>query len=801
MADAPRHNLPAEPNRFVGRERDLDDLAGLFDETRLVTLCGVGGIGKTRLARRLAARLVSDFADGVWLVELARITRPELVVQALADVLGVREEIGHPLSETLLARLERARMLLVLDNCEHLVERCAELAAELIARCPDLRLLLTSREPLRVPGELIWRVPPLDLPVPGNPEAESVRLFEDRASVLPPGSAVDIARLCTALDGLPLAIELAAARTRMLTPAQIADRIGDRFRLLTSGDRTAPARQRTLLAAVDWSHDLLEPKERVLLRRLSVFAGPFDLELAEEICADGRLIEAEEVLDLLGSLVDKSLVLSARGRFRLLETIRQYAGRRLREEGEQEGFRDRHLRVFCDLQVRLYDTGLVAADTPWPERLACYTRGRALLDDQRAALGWAVESRNAPLGIRLCLIGSSVLEVHGDMGESVEWYERLLALDLSPVPPRDVALARAHLAFGLENRDELGRARDLVLDSVAELRGEPYAFEVGIAYLVAANALLRTGKVEEAVHYIEELHAKADEHGDIFNVALAMLALSSVAMKRGRLREAQRQAETALAVAQRHGHRWAIARISQHLGGIAEQRGDLQSAQEHFAAAIPMLEELDNRVELAACLARLGRVAALLHDLPLARERLRASMALSLETSHRLGISRCLAALSAVAEAGGDLEGAVLTASAATALRETMGQYSSKTVRVDELLATARAKVGEGHTNLLWTRGRQLSPEEAAEFALGQGRTISPAAERVERIPRSVLTSREQEIAGLLTRGLSNRAIAEELVISPATVARHIANIMEKLGFTARAQIAVWAAEHEHKSA
>ncbi|NUR90489.1 MAG: AAA family ATPase, partial [Nonomuraea sp.] len=365
----------------MGRERDLDDLSGLFEETRLVMLCGVGGIGKTRLARQLAARLVPDFQEGVWFVELARITRPELVVQAVADVLGVREEGGHPLLDTLIVRLSRAGILLVLDNCEHLVERCAELTAELISRCPELRLLLTSREPLRVPGELIWRVAPLDLPAPDDPDAESVRLFRERSAELPPDSGEDIARLCTALDGLPLAIELAAARTRMLTPAQIADRIGDRFRLLTGGDRTAPARQRTLLAAVDWSHDLLAPKERVLLRRLAVFAGAFDLELAEEVCADGRLIEAEDVLDLLGSLVDKSLVLSAGGRFRLLETIRQYAVQRLREEAEEERFRDRHLEVVCDTQVHLYEIGLVAADTPWQERYAAFLRGRALLDD------------------------------------------------------------------------------------------------------------------------------------------------------------------------------------------------------------------------------------------------------------------------------------------------------------------------------------------------------------------------------------------------------------------------------------
>ncbi|WP_165977009.1 ATP-binding protein [Nonomuraea diastatica] len=374
MSELPRHNLPAEPNRFVGRERDVGDLRRLIGETRVVTLCGVGGIGKTRLALRAAAGLLSSYPGGVWLAELAGVGRPELVERELA---GVREEAGRPLLDTVAARLRGQPRLLLLDNCEHLVERCAELVAELIAECPEPAFLITSREPLRIPGELVWRVPPLELPDDHHPDAESVLLFVERALAAGargvPGDMDDVVRLCRALDGL----ELAAARTSLLSPGRIADRIGDRFRLLTTGDRTAPARQRTLLATVEWSHDLLTPRERVLLRRLSVFAGLFDLELAERVCADGGILRGAEVLDLLSALVDKSLVLhpGAAGRYRLLETIKQYAAERLEEAGEAAQLRDKHLRVICGELEQCYGADSLNRGMSWTAIKQAFTRG------------------------------------------------------------------------------------------------------------------------------------------------------------------------------------------------------------------------------------------------------------------------------------------------------------------------------------------------------------------------------------------------------------------------------------------
>ena len=375
---------------------------------------------------------------------------------AIARALGVREE---PAPAAARRRwwpgLRGAALLLLLDNCEHLVDACAALVDALLRACPALRILATSREPLRIAGELVWRVPPLDLPEGGRSRRGVRTILLERATAagtrLGQESLPDVVRLCRALDGLLLALELAAARTSLLSPAQIADRIDDRFSLLTTGERTAPARQRTLLAAVQWSHDLLSAKEQVLLRRLSVFAGPFDLGLAEQVCAVPPIAEPE-IVDLLGGLVDKSLVLDdeRRGHYPLLETIRRYAAERLVEAAEREAVRERHLSVLCELQERHFAVEVAEAGLPWPHRLAALIRSRSLLDDLRAALDWAVESGNVPLGLRLCFNSTSLLPVSGNPMEIVGCLERLLSRDLTRVSEEQLAQASGCLAYGLE---------------------------------------------------------------------------------------------------------------------------------------------------------------------------------------------------------------------------------------------------------------------------------------------------------------------------------------------------------------
>ncbi|MEO3870570.1 LuxR C-terminal-related transcriptional regulator [Nonomuraea sp. B12E4] len=787
--------------------RDVAELSALVHEERVITLSGVGGIGKTRLAWRVAARVAPRFADGVWLVDLARVGDPALIVNELAEVLGVREELPGRLLDGLRVRLGGARTLVLLDNCEHLVERCAELVATLTADCPELRFLLTSREPLHIPGELIWRVPPLELPDDHHPDAESVLLFVERALAAGARGVTDgmddVVRLCRALDGLPLALELAAARTGPLSPGRIADRFG----VLTTGDRTALPRQRTLLATIEWSHDLLRPKERVLLRRLSVFAGLFDLGLAEQVCADGGILRRADLLDLLSGLVDKSLVLyqGAVGRYRLLETIRQYAAERLAEAGEDARLRDRHLRVVCEEMESCHEGGSLGTTTPWPARLAHFTRGRGLLEDCRIAVDWAVESREPVLGLRLARAALAVLAVRGDLGESIGWHERLLALDLTGVPADLVAVARSGLAHGLELGDEPARAEELIVQGVEEQKRHPYTHWLGISYGVALTVFLRTGQYDRALCHLEELEAAAGAHGDLFNLATARLARLDLALSHGRLRVARRRGEEALDLAREVGRHWMLARALTHLGTVAEAAGDLEGAMSHHASALPLLEELDNRIELARCHARIARVAAGLHDYATARDHVAAGLELSRRTGQRRGIVRALTALSLLAQACDDLEGAVLAAACATALREAIGRFGAPG-RVQEVLSLARSKLGDGRVELLWARGAGQSPEEVAGRvfdgehapapALAPAPVLAQPPPAVPESPRARLTAREHEIAALLARGLSNRAIALELVINSATVARHVANIMEKLGFDSRAQIAVWVAEH-----
>jgi predicted ATPase len=367
--ERPLHNLPLELSSFVGREKELAEVKRLLENNRLLTLTGSGGCGKTRLALAAASELAEGFEDGVWLVELASLADPSLVAQPVASTLGVREQQGRSLIETLSNYLSSKQVLLVLDNCEHLVEACAMLADALLHTCSNLKILATSREALAIAGERNWPVPPLSTPdqqllppVEQLGRFEAVRLFVERAQyrrpdfALSPQNAGVVAENCYRLEGIPLAVELAAARVGTLSVEQIAERLKDSLKLLAGRDRTAPERQRTLRGALDWSYELLNESERKLFRRLSVFAGSWTLEAAEVVgVADG--IQEGEVLDLLSRLVDKSMVVVLSGaeeaqRYRMLESVRQYSQERLEEGGETEQVRDRHARYYLALAER-----------------------------------------------------------------------------------------------------------------------------------------------------------------------------------------------------------------------------------------------------------------------------------------------------------------------------------------------------------------------------------------------------------------------------------------------------------------
>jgi len=814
-------NLPAEPNSFVGRERDLTELARLLSDVRALTLCGPGGIGKTRLALRLACEVVPGFPEGAWLVELADVDDPSLVARRVGDALGVIAEPDRPLAETLTVALRPRRMLLILDTCEHVVDASAALVAQLLAGCPALRVIATSREPLRVRGETVWRVPPLELPAASAEltagelaKQEAIRLFAERAAAVRPGFAVDagnagaVLRLCRTLDGVPLAIELAAARVGALSAEQIAARLGDRFLLLASGDRTAPVRQQTLRAAVDWSYELLTDPEQVLLRRLAVFSG-WNLDMAEQVCAD-QAIPADQVLDLLAALIDKSLVtldgeLEGDARYRLLDTIREYATGRLDASGEGPAIRLRHRDYMLKLLEEIVAVAFVRGDPPWPVRVALYRRALAESANYRTALTTCLSRGDTELGLRMCTGLRSPWVAYGDASEGVAWFDRFFAADgdVSASVRARALMVRAELAAEQQDFRAAGQYAQAGLD-LCRASGSGGA---AAALRVLAVASLRAGRHEDALASIEAAAQAARGDGDEWEQGLALAVKATIMSHQGRLDEAQRAFTDALEVL-RDNNGWGVAQALYGFGSLARARGDHAAALGHFRDALALYREIDARPEIARCLVGIGWVALSQGDLQLARSSLAESLQLSLATGQRLAVARGLEAFAVLAVASGDPARAAKLQAAALALREAAGHPPSALARsrLDGLLEPAGRQLGQAATAARIAEGSAMRAHEAVRFAVGGAELAGQAAQLavppqaaapVSSDPASALTARELEIAALIARGLSNRGIADELVISPATAARHVANIFSKLGFSSRAQLAAWVAQRE----
>jgi predicted ATPase len=727
-------NLPAEPNSFIGRERDLSELALLLSDVRALTLCGPGGIGKTRLAIRLACDLVPEFPDGAWLVELADTADADLLPRRVAATFGIREEQDRPLIATLAEALRARRLLLVLDTCEHIVEGCAELVQQLLATCPSLRVIATSREPLRVRGETVWRVPPLSVPTGLDPLSladlarhEALQLFAERASAARSGFALGsenaeaVARLCLTLDGMPLAIELAAARVRALSVEQIASRLDDRFRLLASGDRTAPARQQTLRAAVDWSYELLSEPEQILLRRLSVFAG-WNLDMAEQVCADEQ-IPAGTVLDLMAALIDKSLVtfdheLRGESRYRLLDTIKEYAASRLAASGEEDVLRLRHRDYLLRYGEWVVSQAFVRGAPSWPERVAMYRAITVELANYRLALATSLRRGDIAEGLRMCGAMRNPWVTHGDVTEGAEWFDRFL-VNADRVPPevRGPALVfRGDLAFEQQDYPAVDRCAREGLE-LCRAAGDPHE---AAALRLLAVATLRAGSLAEAVARIDEAIDTAHKLGNDWEEGLALSIKAAGMARLAMLREAQRTYEAALEVL-RDNNGWGVAQVRVGLGGVARARGDYQAAIGHFQGALSLYQEIDARPEIARCLAGIASVALIQGDLGLCRASLTESLALSLATGQRLPVARGLEAFAALEARAGDAERAARLAGAALELRSAAGHPPSAGAgaRLEDLLGPARRSLGELRATTLLEEGRAMGADEAVQYAIG----------------------------------------------------------------------------------
>jgi predicted ATPase/DNA-binding SARP family transcriptional activator/DNA-binding CsgD family transcriptional regulator len=786
--DAARHNLPATRSSFVGRETELRNLKRDLAMTRLLTLTGAGGCGKTRLALEVARDLVGAYPDGVWFVELAPLSEGALVAQAVATELGVHEQPDRSLTDTLVNFLRAKRVLLVLDNCEHLIDAVARLADALLNSSPHLRVLATSRESLNVEGELSWLVPSLSVPSLGrSPRVEqlagyeSVGLFVERARhrnpafSLTPENAPAVAKICERLDGIPLAIELAAARVG-LSVEQIATRLDDSLRLLSVGRRTASPRQRTLRGTLDWSHALLSEPERRLFCRLSVFAGGWTLEAAEAVGAGDT--EQGEVLDLLTSLVGKSLVVAE-----------ATGGGRVEEGGDAEEIRRRHASFYLALaeyaEPRLHGP----EDVKWLERLITEH------DNMRAVLSWALERGEVELGLGLAGASWHFWEAHGHYSEGKRWLEAFLGQEM-----RASAAARAKALEGLawftDRQGDTYRAK-----SIAE-EGLRLSHEAKLTGAWTANFLRllgwmaeRQGDHERANELLEESLKLSQDADDKVGIARSLLKLGGTSYTLGDRRRAMELYEEGIVVSRELGYTLGLVDILLSMGSLLLLEGDYERGATLNEEAAALLQERGYITGLEHVLDNAGWAALLQDD----HERARTSFAESLMQCRELGdklvAADSLEGLACSAEVQGKIERAAILFGAAEVLREAGG--IQHTTEEDELrkpyLAASRARLDEGSWRAAWAQGRAMSMERAIEYALSEAQPLpssSPESEQSSSDEPPGLTRREKEVAILVARGLTNRQIASELVLSEHTVHHHVTNILKKMNVSSRQQIA-----------
>ncbi len=731
--DSLPHNLPVQLTSFVGRDRQIAEVRRALAATRLLTLTGPGGTGKTRLSLQVAAEVLPEFDNGVWLVELAPLADASYLAAAVAAVFDVREVAGRPLMAVLADFLRARKLLLLLDNCEHLIDACAHLASDLLHACPHLKIMASSREGLGLAGETIYRVPSLTLPDADvrSPESlsqsEAVCLFVERAQAaqsrfaLTPANSPAIASIVRRLDGIPLALELAAARVKLLSAEQIAARLDDRFRLLVGGSRTALPRQQTLRALIDWSYDLLPPDECRLLRRLSVFAGGWTLEAAEAVG------EGLDVLDLLGQLVNKSLVLAdeqgAGVRYRLLETIRQYARDKLLEAGEAEDVRNRHLAHFLGL-AEAVEPGLYGRDM-----IASLDRLEAEQDNLRAAMEWALETD--PLGA-LRLAGALQLfwGRRVSMQEGLAWVRRALAAyQAAAAPPADAgqvclaARAKAYqgeaaLCFGLGDN---AAARTAVEASIAlaRLLSDPFILTLSLA--IGASVCGFLGDTTTGRAWADEAYGLARRQGIPYVVGgLAGYQIFAAAIEGKAL--PLDLVDEMLHIARSAGNPWTLALGLMNAGRLALLVGDYPLALARLEEAHRLCEQLRDRTLANGARSEIG------HTLRLSR-RFAEAMVVYSETiaawrdlGQRPAVAHQLECVAFIAAATGHDDRAATLLGAAEALRELIGSAMTPIERreYDANLIRLRAEMDPALLRTAWLQGRSLTMDEAIDLAISR---------------------------------------------------------------------------------
>lgn len=762
-------NLPFDITSFVGRRQETRDVRQTLSRARLVTLSGVGGAGKSRLALHVARGVRKGFRDGVWLLELDKLHDAALLPPTMMSTLRIRGESASSAEDMLAEELSDKQMLLVMDNCEHLVDACAVLVSGLLSAAPELRILATSRQPLGMPGEVVLPVPPLSLPDPGTlsgPSAsshgisdyEGLMLLEERAAAVVPGFTLhpedweSAAELCRRLDGNPLAIELAAARLRVLRVEEILQRLDSRFRLLTATSRVAPTRRQSMYAVMDGSFELCSEPERLLWMRASVFAGDFDVAAAQAVCGGGNL-RHEGVLDSVIALVDKSILVredtSGISRFRMLETIRQYGQERLADSGEETVVRRRHRDHYLTLVER--------AESDWsgprqPEWLARLRNERPNL---WGALDFCLsETGEYQCGLRMAGLLWPLWLAAGYLGEGSHWLDRALALPSGSAPDRARAICVNVFVTALQG--SAARTRSLMSECHEILAGSTDQVMLALAARAAGTIEMLVGDFAAAVPWFER-SVRHLEQADAFH-SLAVVSYADLGVVHGLSDAVDRgiaSCEEGRKPCDARGEQWALSWVLFVLSFLRLVRDDAE--------------------DVSADLREMLRIKQAFSDV--------------------LGVLQAAELLAWVAAAHGDPRFAARILGANETLWRPVGAYllafRPYLVRHERCVARARAALGDDAFDTEFLTGGAMDLTQLARFALGE----APAKRRtspVVRRSKTLLTRRQQEVAELVANGMSNSQIAERLVISQRTAETHVQNVMSKLGFRSRAQVARW---------
>ena len=749
--------FPLRLSSFIGRKKEMGELRRLLAHTRLLTMLGPGGAGKTRLATEFARAQGRRFADGQITVELVEVRDPALVPDAFARAAGIRLQAEDTIG-TLIHRLSSSQMLLVVDNCEHLTEAAATVVARLLTACPRLVVLATSRERLNLDGEVVWRLSPLALPHTADSlavasAAEAVRLFVDRARNVNPGFDIKpdnlpaVVAICRRLDGMPLAIELAAARVSALSPAEIMARLDDRLRLLTGGPRDADARHRTLRAAIDWSYELLDPSERTLLQRLSIFAGPVRADAVEQVCGEAPLARAD-VADGLLKLADKSMLQVEPGvkggsRYRLLETVRDYAHGKL-AAADKTRLRELHLAFYMRLSEEAFEArkhrGAIAEHRRLWDEMA----------DVRAALDSAKRDLDTEVGLlgnlkKLWWIFAPREGLHRLFGALSGW-------TVEPTRQYVRALWSLQALVGQSGHQEMSLCTPQQLAELAHEVGDESMVVAGYLGIAYTSERIRRD-LDTAREYLEKAVAEFKRFGNLPDLALALASIGAVELQRGNIDEARPWVQRALDVAIEAEDDYGAVGAQYTFGWLQILAGDLEAALGRFGAALDLVAESD-----------------------------------------ALSIAQQVEGI-AVAGMAANPRRAVTLFGAASKLREEVETPVQLpwSIWLDPAIAAARAALPGRAADSAWESGRAMS--SAQLLALARERPGGPrggkAANRI-----GGLSKRELEVAGLVASGMTSRAIGERLFLSERTVESHLEHILTKLGFRSRAQVAGWVAEH-----